>query len=124
MAPNNNRVSGIAGHERRKKARKVTAVGWGAFFIWLGFVLMAGGGSGAILIGVGVISLCVQVARKYAGLESEGFWIIVAILFVVVGVWEIFQVQLPLMAIMLVVIGAAVILTALREKSDTRKGPD
>lgn len=116
MSPGDSPVSGMAGKVRRKKAKKITAVGWGAFFIWLGFVLMVGAGSGAILIGVGVISLCVQVARKYAGLESEGFWIIVAILFMVVGIWELYNINIPFMAVLLIVIGAAVILSALKGK--------
>ena len=104
--------------KRREKAKRITAIGWGAFFVWLGFVLMIDAGSGAILVGVGVISLCVQVARKYAGLESDGFWVAVAFLFVIVGVWELFQVQIPLMSILLIVIGAAFILTALRGRGN------
>ena len=102
--------------ERREKTKRITTVGWGAFFVWLGFILMVDAGSGAILIGVGVISLCVQVARKYSGLESDGFWVVVSFLFVIVGVWELFQVQIPLMAILLIVIGVAFILTAMRGK--------
>jgi len=109
-----------ATRERREKTKKITAVGWGAFFMWFGFVLMVDAGTGAILVGVGVISLCVQVARKYAGLESDGFWMVVAILFVVVGVWELYQVQIPLMAILLIVIGAAFILSALRGKDKVK----
>ncbi len=106
--------------ERREKTKRITAVGWGAFFVWLGFILMIDAGSGAILVGVGVISLCVQVARKYAGLESDGFWMVVAILFIVVGVWELYQVQIPLMAILLIVIGAVLILSTLRRKGKVK----
>ncbi|MDF1536062.1 MAG: hypothetical protein P1S46_06100 [bacterium] len=106
--------------ERREREKKIAAVGWGAFFVWLGFILMIKAGSGAILIGVGVISLCVQVVRKYAGLESEGLWILVAILFIVVGVWEVLEVRIPLMSLLLIVVGAAFILSAVRRKSNSR----
>jgi hypothetical protein len=120
MATNEAGSGKEATRERREKTKKITAVGWGAFFVWLGFVLMVDAGTGAILVGVGVISLCVQVARKYAGLESDGFWMVVAILFVVVGVWELYQVQIPLMAILLIVIGVALILSALRGKGKSK----
>jgi len=120
MTPHESSATGIAGKERGNRAKKITAMGWGAFFVWLGFVLMVDAGTGAILVGVGVISLCVQVARKYAGLESDGFWMVVAVLFVVVGVWELYQVQIPLMAILLIVIGVALILSALRGKGKSK----
>lgn len=100
--------------ESRMKARRVTTVGWGAFFIWLGLVLMLKAGTGLILLGVGVISLGMQVARKYIGLDSDGFWVLVAILFVIVGVWELFEVDLPLMSVFLIVVGAAFLVSALK----------
>jgi hypothetical protein len=103
--------------ESRMKARRITTVGWGIFFIWLGFVLMFKAGTGLILLGVGIISLGMQVARRYAGLESDGFWILVAILFVVVGVWELFEVKLPVMSVFLVVIGAAFLVSAIKSSS-------
>lgn len=100
--------------ESRMKARRVTTVGWGAFFIWLGLVLMLKAGTGLILLGVGIISLGMQVARKYIGLDSDGFWVLVAILFVVVGVWELFEVDLPLMSVFLIVVGLAFLVSALK----------
>jgi len=103
--------------ESRLKAKRVTTVGWGLFFVWLGIVLMFKGGTGLILIGVGVISLGIQVARRYIGLESDGFWILVAILFVIVGIWELFEVKLPLMSVFLVVVGAAFLVSALKSGS-------
>jgi hypothetical protein len=116
MSANGTGFSVGASRERREKAKRITIVGWGAFFVWLGFVLMIKAGSGAILIGVGVISLCMQVVRKYAGLESEGFWILIAILFLIVGVWELLEVRIPLMSFLLIVVGVALILSAVRRK--------
>ena len=102
--------------ERRDAAKRITTIGWGLFFIWLGLVLMLKAGTGLILLGVGIISLGMQVARKYAGLESDGFWIIVAILFVLVGTWEIFEIQTPMMAVLLVVVGGAFLISAFKGK--------
>jgi hypothetical protein len=100
--------------ETRMKTKRITAVGWGLFFIWLGVVLMLNASIGLILIGVGIISLGMQVSRKYAGLETDGFWILVAILFVAVGLWELFELRLPLMSLFLIVVGAARLVSALK----------
>jgi hypothetical protein len=99
---------------RRDSIKLITTIGWGLFFIWLGIVLMFKAGSGVILLGVGLISLGMQVARKYSGLDSDGFWIVVGFLFVIVGVWEMFEVKLPLMSVFLVVIGGAFLVSALK----------
>ncbi|MBN2720723.1 MAG: hypothetical protein JXR72_06450 [Proteobacteria bacterium] len=103
--------------ETRMKARRITAMGWGLFFLWLGLVLVLDAGIGLILLGVGFISLGMQIARKYAGLESDGFWILVAILFVLVGAWELFEMKMPLMAVLLMVVGVGFLVSA------TRKSP-
>jgi len=108
------RVSGP--RERRDGMKRITTIGWGLFFIWLGVVLMIDAGSGLILLGVGLISLGMQVARKYSGLDSDGFWIVVGILFVIVGIWEMFDVQMPLMSVLLVVIGGAFLVSTFKGK--------
>lgn len=105
---------------RRDGIKRITTIGWGLFFIWLGIVLMINAGSGLILLGVGIISLGMQVARKYAGLESDGFWIIVGILFVIVGVWEMFDIDLPLMSVFLIVIGAVFLVSALKSRDEKK----
>lgn len=100
--------------ETRMKARRITTIGWGLFFIWLGLILVLNGGTGLVLLGVGVISLGMQIARRYVGLESDGFWILVAILFILVGAWELFKVKLPLMSVFLMVIGVGFLVSATR----------
>ena len=87
---------------------------WGLFFIWLGFVLMFNASIGLILIGVGIISLGMQVSRKYVGLETDGFWILVAVLFIAVGVWEMLGLRLPLMSLLLIIVGAALLVSVFK----------
>jgi hypothetical protein len=100
--------------ESRTKAKRITAVGWGLFFIWLGIVLMFDAGIGLILIGVGIISIGMQISRKYVGLETDGFWILVAILFIAVGLWELFELRLPLMSLFLLIVGVALLVSAFK----------
>ena len=104
--------------ERREDLKRITTIGWGLFFVWLGVVLMIKAGSGLILLGVGLISLGMQVARKYSGLDSDGFWIIVGILFVIVGAWELFEINLPLMSVFLIVVGGAFLISAIKGRDE------
>jgi hypothetical protein len=109
--------SATAVRGQKVKIKRITTIGWGVFFIWLGLVLMFKAGVGLILLGVGLISIGTQVARKYAGLESDGFWILVAVLFIIVGIWEMFDVKMPLMSVFLLIVGIAFLVSALKSKS-------
>ena len=51
--------------QRKKLGRKLDAVGWGLFFIWIGIAVLADMGWGVGLIGVGLIILGALVAREY-----------------------------------------------------------
>jgi hypothetical protein len=112
------KVKGQGPKERRDGIKRITTIGWGLFFVWLGFVLMIHAGSGLILLGVGLISLGMQVARKYSGLDSDGFWIVVGALFVIVGVWEMFEIKMPLMSVFLIVVGGAFLVSALKRRGE------
>ncbi len=93
--------------------RRLEAAAWGLFFIWIGIALFAHVGWGAGLLGVGIITLGAQVARKYFGLKSEGFWVAVGFLFVAGGVWKLFNVQLGLLPILCIVAGVALLVSTL-----------
>jgi hypothetical protein len=104
---NNNQELDTA--ERSELARKLDAVGWGLFFIWMGGALFGQVGWGAGLLGVGIITLGVQAARKYFGLNLEGFWIAVGFFFVAGGIWELFNIPFGLWPILCIVAGAALL---------------
>jgi len=95
--------------QRRELTGKLEAVGWGLFFIWMGVALFAHLGWGTGLLGVGIITLGVQAARKYFGLKLEGFWVAVGFLFVVGGVWKLFNIHLGLLPILCIVAGVALL---------------
>ncbi len=95
--------------QRSELNRKLEAIGWGLFFIWMGIALFAHVGWGAGLLGVGIITLGVQAARKYFGMKLEGFWVAVGFLFVVGGVWKLFNVHLGLLPILCIVAGVALL---------------
>jgi hypothetical protein len=96
--------------------KKLDAAGWGLFFIWVGIALFAHVGWGAGLFGVGIIILGGQVVRNYFGLKLEGFWVVAGFLFVLGGVWELFNVPLDLVPILCIVAGGALLVSMLVRK--------
>jgi hypothetical protein len=54
-------------HKSQKKQldRKLDAIGWGLFFIWMGIAILADVGWGIGLMGIGLIILGGLVAREY-----------------------------------------------------------
>jgi hypothetical protein len=103
-------------HEKESAGSPLThrldALGWGLFFIWLGYVLLANVSSGIALLGIGVIIWGGQLARLSLKLGLEGFWAVVGTGFVLGGVWQILGSQLPLFPVLLILAGLAVIFTA------------
>jgi hypothetical protein len=87
------------------------AVGWGSFLVWLGIAFLFGIPEGIALLGIGLITLGVQAARLAYRLRLEGFWVGVGLLFLVGGIWELAQIQQPLVPILLVLVGAVIIIS-------------
>ena len=96
---------------RHDIARKLDALGWGAFFVWIGVVLLADVGAGWTLIGIGLIMMGVQIARTVAGLRREGFWVLVGGCFLLGGIGQIVDTRIELVPVFLILAGLAVILT-------------
>jgi hypothetical protein len=94
-------------------AHKLDAAAWGLFFVWVGVSLIADIGWGVGLLGVGVITLGGQLARKYFSLGIEGFWVVVGLLFFLGGVWELLAIQVGLVPILLIIAGGALLLSAM-----------
>lgn len=87
---------------------------WGLLFVWVGVGTLAQVGWGYGLIGVGVIILGAQLARRFVvGLELEAFSTAVGLIFLLGGIWELFSVQVELVPILCIAAGVALILSAL-----------
>jgi hypothetical protein len=91
--------------------KKLDAAAWGLFFIWTGIAFLADVGWGAGLLGVGIITLGAQAARRYFALKLEGFWVTVGFLFTVGGIWKLFQVQVGFMPILCIIAGFALLVS-------------
>ena len=93
--------------------RNLEAIAWGAFFIWWGITELFNflpHGTGAI--GIGLIWLALNAARVLKGVPISGFTVTLGILALVLGGLEMassvlhLSFELPIFAILLVVLGA------------------
>ena len=100
--------------ESQRMAARLDAAGWGAFFLWVGTALTANLDWGIGLLGVGLITLGGQAARKRFDIPVEGFWLVVGLLFSLGGIWEIFNVEFEFGPVLLVIVGLGLLLSALR----------
>lgn len=100
--------------DRRVTLQRLDAVAWGLFFLWVGIALLTNLSWGIGLLGVGIIVLGAQATRKYVHLALEAFWVVVGVLFVIGGIWELLSVRVGMIPIVCIVAGALLLVSALR----------
>jgi hypothetical protein len=103
-------------------AHKLDAVGWGLFLIWLGIVLLAKAQTSVALLGIGIIMLGVQLARVALKLRPEGFWFVAGLLFIVGALWQLANTRIPLVPILLIAAGVALVLTRFFPRQKKKEG--
>jgi hypothetical protein len=97
----------------RTSNRNLETIAWGALFIWWGMTeLFSFLPHGAGAIGIGLIFLGLYVARSLNGIPTSGFSTTLGILALVLGGLELaisvlhLPFELPVFAILLIVLGA------------------
>jgi hypothetical protein len=105
--------------------RKFEAIGWGALFIWWGISLMVPSlPNGTTALGTGLILIGVNIARKLSGIPTIWFSTTIGILALVWGGLELVGVlvglpyELPIFAILLIVLGLIVLAPELKAKQN------
>lgn len=96
--------------------KKIGAASWALFFIWIGVVFLAAIPPMITLLGIAAIVLGAQGMRTMSGLKAEPFWVVVGVLFVLWGVWDLLPLDLPLVPILLIVAGAALLASLFMRK--------
>lgn len=102
--------------DRSVALQRLDAVAWGLFFLWVGIALLTNLNWGIGLLGVGVIVLGGQAARKYVHLTLEAFWLVVGVLFVMGGIWELLSVRVGIIPVVCIAAGVLLLVSALRGK--------
>lgn len=103
-------------YENRALERKLEAGSWGLFFMWLGMGLLLDVDDAIWLLGVAAIVLGTQALGSRLRLKVEGFWIVVGLCFLLGGLWELLDVTASLIPILLLLVGAALIVGAIRPR--------
>ncbi len=104
-----------------RKNRYVETLAWGALFIWWGITLLIPFPAGFGLIGVGLILLGANAARYFQGIRINGFTACLGVLALVWGGLELagavlrLPFELPIFAILLIVLGLIVLAGSRRD---------
>lgn len=85
--------------------RQIDAAAWAVFFIWLGLVMLAGLPWAWFLVGVGALIVGAQMVRQQRSLRVEKFGVVVGVIILAAGIWDLLALPLPLMPILLIVLG-------------------
>ena len=101
---------------RNEVAGKIDSTGWGLFFLWVGVSFLLDLGWGIGLLGVGILTLAMQVVRRGFGLEYEGLWVLVGGAFMLAGVWDLAAINVSLAPILFIGCGVIILVSALRRK--------
>ena len=95
----------VPSHDTPDPHRQIDSAAWAAFFIWLGVVMLAGLSWDWFLVGVGVLILGAQMMRHQRNLKVERFGVVVGLIILAAGIWDLLALPLPLMPIILIVVG-------------------
>ena len=103
------------GHSETKEAlnRRLEAVGWGLFLVILGTLWLFPEGvapKGVWLIAAGIIMLGVNLVRYVNGIRLSSGSLLLGFLALMFGVGELWGLNLPFVAILLIAFGLGIIL--------------
>ena len=96
--------------------QRIGRISWALLFIWVGFAFLFKFDTSIGLLGIGIIMLGGQGARLYHGLKIEWFWVLIGLLFVAVGIWELVETDISLLPLLLIVVGLVLLLSSLRTR--------
>lgn len=98
-----------------KLNQRLESVGWALFLIMiggLGLVPEEQVPEGTWLIGIGLIMLGLNVARRLNDIEPSGFTIVLGVIALLAGTGDFLGVNLPVFPILLILLGAQIIYKA------------
>jgi hypothetical protein len=115
--------------ENARKAalnRRLEGFGWAALLIVVGTIWLLPESQvphGSWLIAAGIILLGLNAIRCMTGISMSRFSIVAGIIALTIGIGEFFAVKLPIFAIALIVVGAAILLKMMFEKDSVSISP-
>ncbi|PKO11965.1 MAG: hypothetical protein CVU39_26595 [Chloroflexi bacterium HGW-Chloroflexi-10] len=105
--------------EKLELNQRIESIGWGLFLVMIGGIWLVPDRfvpQGTWLVGAGLILLGLNVARYIKGIRMSGFTLFLGAVALLSGAADFLRVDLPLMPIFLILIGANIILKPMIEK--------
>jgi hypothetical protein len=105
--------------EKLELNQRIESIGWGLFLVMIGGIWLVPDRfvpQGTWLVGAGLILLGLNVARYIKGIRMSGFTLFLGAVALLSGAADFLRVDLPLMPILLILIGANIILKPMIEK--------
>lgn len=99
--------------------KRLESIAWALFLIMIGGLWLVPDATlpeGIWSIGVGLILLGLNAARRWKGLRMSGFTLVVGALALLTGIGDMAGIDLPVFALILIFIGASMIVKPLLEK--------
>jgi hypothetical protein len=97
----------------RALEHRLDTIGWALFLIMIGCLWLIPGEQvpqGTWLIGAGVIMIGVNLARSLNGIKMNGFTVVVGLIAIGFGVAGVLNIDLPLFAILIIIIGVNILI--------------
>ncbi len=104
------------------KEKQLEAGTWGLFFVWIGISFLAHLPWGVWLLGVGVLILGAQFARRMIDFRLDGFWLVAGTLFLLGGISEIapFGISIAIIPVLCIIVGIVLLARALTRHGGPR----
>jgi hypothetical protein len=89
--------------------RHLDHIAWAIFFIWVGLALLVDLPWGWFFLGVAVLILAVQFARRQMDAPVEGFWLACGVVLLVGALWQLVGISWPLLPTLLILLGVVLL---------------
>ena len=93
--------------------KRLEAIAWGLFLVMIGCLWLIPDEQvpeGTWLIGVGVIMLGLNLARNLYGIKMSGFTLFLGTLALIIGISDLFGLDLPIFPILIILWGLSVVI--------------
>ncbi|MBI4307006.1 MAG: hypothetical protein HY678_11870 [Chloroflexi bacterium] len=123
MSVQEGQLQNVQETRQRTANKRLETTGWALFLIMLGGIGLAPDDlvpKGTWLIGTGLILLGLNVARYLSGIKVRGLSIVLGIVALLGGLGDLYAVGLPVLAILLILLGANLLVRLLFERAEPR----
>ncbi len=106
--------------DQHERARRIDSGAWAVFFIWVGIAMLAGVPWSWFLVGVGVLILGAQIMRRQWHLKIETFFVVVGLIILAAGAWDLLALPWPLMPLLLIGLGGYLLFKTFAPRTEAR----